>query len=299
MTINQYSREHHDELKQIIDRFGCSAEHNINWFEYITDEGQTPFYLLWPDSTAILAHKEDRAWYFLMDPLAPDDMKVPRLLEAFSEVLLDSKVDKIVVELTTNLRKILLSSSPESLIARNINYTLVWPVYNMSVYDSSLPGKSWKSLRNARNTFYREHKVDVQDAKDISSGDLHDLVSRWKKVRAGSDRTFDTRYHAAIDYGFKGFDSVRALIVDDKVSGINGGWPFPNKKDFYYGAVGLHDYSHKDLGHILYLEDLDWIKNAGYKYADMAGGEKELTHYKNLFHPEYWYKTHIFSICRA
>ena len=40
------------------------------------------------------------------------------------------------------------------------------------------------------------------------------------------------------------------------------------------GIIGIHDYSHKDLGTILWLEDLNWVKDHGYKEMDMQGWEE-------------------------
>lgn len=90
----------------------------------------------------------------------------------------------------------------------------------------------------------------------------------------------------------------RVLIVDGRVVGLNAGWKIPNSARFY-GAIGLHDYSLPDLGAILYLEDLIWMKEQGYKEADTGGSDTTLLKFKSQFgRAASQYKTHIFSITK-
>jgi hypothetical protein len=117
-------------------------------------------------------------------------------------------------------------------------------------------------------------------------------------VRNAGDRAYPHAYHAIIDGKFAGTRSARAFVVDGQIAGLNAGWDMPGKPGYYYGAIGLHDYSFKDLGQVLFLEDVLWIKDARYTYVDMAGGEKALTGFKNQFLPEFSYKTFVFSIVK-
>ena len=64
------------------------------------------------------------------------------------------------------------------------------------------------------------------------------------------------------------------MVVDGRPIGFNAGYEVPNMPDRFAGIIGIHDYSFKDLGTILWLEDLDWIKkNTKYKIYDMQGDE--------------------------
>ena len=65
------------------------------------------------------------------------------------------------------------------------------------------------------------------------------------------------------------------MVADGKPVGFNAGYEVVNRPGRFAGVIGIHDYSIKDLGTILWLEDLGWIKNSGYKELDMQGNEYE------------------------
>ncbi|MEK7631201.1 MAG: GNAT family N-acetyltransferase [Patescibacteria group bacterium] len=287
-------------LFDLTRRYGRTPEHNADWFLSVAKgEVRPPLLIHLSDGRAVLAYDDGNEWGMLEEPLVPTEDVARTVCDFAREALASSLIKKVVVELKTPVRKEVLGMLPKTLKARAINYTMTWPVYDMHAFDSALPGGHWKTIRNARNKLYREHQVEVRDAREVDTHDLHGLVDRWKSVRGAHDRAYDGRYHACIENVFAGFVSARAIFVDGQLAGINGGWKFPGKPGYYYGAVGIHDYAFQDIGVVLYLEDFMWIKNAGYAYADMAGGEKELTRFKNQFQPVRWYKTHVFSIVRA
>ena len=60
--------------------------------------------------------------------------------------------------------------------------------------------------------------------------------------------------------------------------------------------IGIHDYSLTDLGLMLWLEDLEWIKNASYKELDMQGSEGGGLKFKMQFNPTIERKTDTFCI---
>ena len=298
MNIVPFAAELRPTVEESIRLYGHAPEHNVWWFEYITEKEQRPFFISWNDGTGLLAHREKTKWYVMSEPISPLERAADLICEFVLEALADQEIEKVVFELETKTRRALLHCLPQTLKARSINYTLTVPVTNMKSLDSSLSGKRWKSIRNARNTFYRENDVCKTDAGAVSKDALHKIVRSWEERRSGRDHSFGARYHALVDNNFKGTRFSRALVVNGIPVGFNAGWEIPNRDGYYYGAVGLHDYSLNDLGALLYLEDLLWIKGAGYVYADMGGGERALTHFKNQFFPEYWYKTHVFSIVK-
>ena len=65
---------------------------------------------------------------------------------------------------------------------------------------------------------------------------------------------------------------------------------------FIYHDIGIHDYSVPDIGTAIYLEDLVWLKEHGYHEADMGGGERSLTAFKNKFYPASSYLSDVFSV---
>ncbi|MBI4120342.1 MAG: GNAT family N-acetyltransferase [Parcubacteria group bacterium] len=282
-----------------IKHYGYAPEHNLDWFEYVTAPLQQPVFVHWPDGTALLTGKEEKVWYIFSEPLAPAEKRAQRIVEFLSGALEKPAIGKVVLELESESRKELLHLLPKTLKDLAINYTLIWPIMNMEKFDPELPGSHFKSIRNARNKFYRENNISVAAPDSVSADELHQLVEVWKKTRGGHDRPWFHRYHALIDNKFKGCKTARVMTTDDKAIGLNAGWEIPNSNNRWYGAIGIHNYSIRDLGLMLYLEDLIWIKKAGYKTADMGGGEKALTNFKNQFLPESWYKTFVFSVVKG
>lgn len=91
------------------------------------------------------------------------------------------------------------------------------------------------------------------------------------------------------------------MVVDGRPVGFNAGYEVPNHPGSFTSIIGIHDYSLKDLGTVLWLEDLEWIKNAGYREFDMQGSEyeweiKQKTQFGNAVIER---KTDTFSIRRS
>ncbi|MEK7576928.1 MAG: GNAT family N-acetyltransferase [Patescibacteria group bacterium] len=282
---------------EAIRRYGYAPEHNVDWFLCATEIGAEAVFVDWPDMSGLLTHKKYPDFFIFSEPVIPEDLAPQHLVECIEYVFQDLEIKKIWFELRTPIRKRLLAALPQTVRANSINYALTWPVMNMDAFDPNLPGKHFKSIRNAKNAFYRDHKVEVIDARICDKAELHSLIDAWKKARRASDRAYPHTFHNLADTSFKGMDEARVIVVDGRVRGINAGWMISNS-DIYYGSVGLHDYSEKDLGLMIYLEDLMWLKSKKYHKVDMGGGEKALTVFKNQFLPESWYKTFVFSIVR-
>lgn len=280
-----------------IEQYGYAPEHNFDWYICNTEPEQQAVVVEWPDGTQLLTHKEKKEWYLFSEPLVPIQNAGHRIAE-FTEVVFESSdIQKVVLELRTQTRKAVLDTLPKTLRASAINYSMTWPVMNMEKFDPILPGGHWKHIRNARNKFYREHRVEIVDAQNVPREELYGLIDRWRKKRNGHDRAYYHHYKNIIDSHFKPTTHAHSMIVDGHVVGLNAGWPIPNTNQ-YYAAIGIHDYSSPDLGIMLYLADLEFFKKEGMKIVDMAGGEKALTMFKNQFLPESWYKTFVFSIVK-
>ena len=178
-----------------------------------------------------------------------------------------------------------------------IDYSLDWPVLNMELFDLALPGGRFKDIRNARSKFNREHKIEVVDFEKKHSESLHEVVNKWKEALKEEEKyVFDFWYHNAIDNCFRGFKTARILIVDGKPVGFNAGYEVVNNLQRFAGIIGIHDYSLTDLGLMLWLEDLEWIKNAGYKELDMQGSEGGGLKFKMQFRPVIERRTDTFLI---
>jgi len=283
--------------EECIGKYGYAAEHNFDHYTYTGAIHEAPYFISFPDGTGLLVFHDGKKWEVFSEPLAPEGRRAAVLLEFISEVLRDPAIEKVVLELHQSTRRELLKILPEALRARAINYTMTWPVFDLVKFDPALPGGRYKDLRNARNAFYRDHKVEVKNAADIPKDDLRSIVSTWKERRRAEDRAYTGMYLSYIDHEFAGTTSARALVVDGHVAGINAGWRIPNTEK-YYAAIGLHDYSFRDLGDMLNLEDLAFLKQAGYTHADFAGGEEALTRYKLKFGEAETYSSFVFSVGR-
>ena len=168
----------------------------------------------------------------------------------------------------------------------------------MEKFDLELPGKHFKSVRNAKNKFYKEHLVEMISAISVNKQDLHNIVDRWHKQRLFSKipELYPGRYHNLINADFTGTDSARVMLVDKKTVGFNAGWKTTNNEIEWSACVGIHDFSIKDLGVALLLEDLEWIKKSGYKTCDLGGSEPNALKFKMQFLPEKTYKTYTFYL---
>lgn len=285
-------------LAEAVRRYGHAPEHNVFWYQYEAHPDQKPVFVSWSDGSRLMTYKEESAWYVFSEPLATPEKKVSVLIQFIIHALKEKDIKKVVVELTAETRKSLRQALPETLRDVSINYTLTWPIFDIANFDPALPGRFFKRLRNARNKFYRTYHMDVRDARTVPKADLYNVAERWKKMRGGTDGTYDHRYRNLIENNFEGTQTARAISVDGRVVAINAGWSVANRPGHYYAGVGIHDYSVSDIGLIMNLEDLEWIKNAGYKTADFGGGEKALTNFKKHFGPSTYYKTFVFSIIR-
>ena len=285
-------------IEETIRKFGYAPEHHVDWYEDCADAESRNVFVLGDHGDGLLTSVERASTHVFSSPIASEPRRAAILVEYAEEMFRSSDIKKIWLELETPVRKELLKALPESCKANSIAYTLTWPIMDLRAFDPALPGGHYKYLRKAKHRFYRSHAVAVVDAKTFDDRQgLHRIVDEWRRKRKAHDRAWFTRYHRIIDNGFAGTTEARVFMVDGVPAGFNAGWMIPNS-DRYYGAVGIHDYLTSDVGLMLYLEDLEWLKARGYGEADMAGGEKALTAFKDEFLPASYYKTHVFSVVR-
>lgn len=299
MKFYENIEKERDRILTCINRFGHTSDHNLDWWTdaIITSEA-IPVFIEWPDGGGLLAQKLPNEWHIWSDPLSSEsDMSI--LIEEFCSVIFqddhikelwcDDVDDRIYPELQK--RRVFKLNE--------IYYSLLWPVLDMGKYNPLLPGSHFKDIRNARSKFYREHKVEVTGVANLPKEDLYRIVAEWYKEvvkKQNKEDIFDLKYRNAIKNNFHGFATARMLVVNGKPVGFNAGYEVVNRPGRFAGIIGLHDYSIKDLGVVLWLEDLEWIKNAGYKELDMQGGEPEDLKTKTQFGAVVERKTDMFSI---
>lgn len=285
-------------IEETIQRFGYAPEHNFDWYRFCTEDDEKNIFVADDHGGGLLTMLENEKSRVFSSPLAPFSRRVPLLVGYLERIFQMPNIKKVWFELEAPLRKEFLCMLPKCFKSNPINYTLTWPIMDMKTFDSILPGGHYKFLRKEKHRFYRNHIVTVLDAKEFEDKEsLHAIIDAWKERRKAHDKTYCGEYHNMINDNFKGTTIARVFIVDGKAVGINAGWMIPNSNRFY-GAIGIHDYSVPNLGAMLYLEDLEWLKIHGYGEVDMGGGEGALTEFKKEFLPESFYKTHVFSVVK-
>ena len=289
-----------DRIQACINKFGWTSDHNLDWFSVALNRPDgKPAFAEFEDGAGILFHSYPGEWQIWSDPLCDKSLSADKITE-FAKFGFKKDIDKVWCNYVSDEIYPLLKSKNE-LVLDKIDYSLDWPVLYMEQFNLALPGGRSKDIRNARNKFNREHKMEVIDFEKKYSGRLHDVVNNWKNIALLKDEknyVYDFWYYNAIDNSFRGFKTARILNVDGKPVGFNAGYEVVNNPKRFAGAVGIHDYSLTDLGLILWLEDLEWIKNAGYKELDMQGSEGGGLKFKMQFNPVIERKTDTFSIVK-
>jgi GNAT superfamily N-acetyltransferase len=302
IITDAYSDETRKMIEQMLSRHGSAAEHNyhcyINNIKAVSPDG-TPIILLDDDYTGILAsyEPENNDFRIFTEILAPKEKRA-ELLNKFLDYVfsLEKKPRKVWIELETDTRRNVVRALRHTPYKFNkINYTLIWPVFEMSSWNGDLmQGGEWKDLRYYWNRFFREHKVEFVTADKVSKEELKNLVIKWKKTRTTGDIAYIDYYIQAIEHDFEGYDVNRIMLVDGKVGAISAG--FSVRKGYYYDSIGLYDTEIPRCNDIANMDDLINLKKLGYEIVDFGGIEKKSLEFKKKFRPTRYYKTHTFSI---
>src|SRR3989344_3637805 len=189
-----------DKIQSCINKFGHTSDHNLDWWSCgtITSDG-VPVFVEFDDGSGFLAHRYSDKWRIWSDPLSLEADMANRIGELALEVLKDDKIkevwcddvsDKIYPELSKN----------NNIKLGDIYYHLFWPVLKMEKYDQTLLGGHFKETRNARNKFYREHKVEILNTDNFSSDDLIKIVDDWLKEvsKKQKEDVYDLKYRLII-----------------------------------------------------------------------------------------------------
>jgi hypothetical protein len=283
-------------------RWGNAAEHTLHCYENnITNvaANATPIILhCEDDDMGILASyepdtKECRVFTEILAPLTD---KVG-ILQLFLDTLyaLRPYTKKVWVETVTSTRKHILEYI-EGYKIHNINYTLIWPVFDMHTWTgAAMQGGEWKDIRYYWNKFHKEHTVQFNN-EAINEKECLELLYKWKRERKVRDKADIGYYENAIRTGFKGYDIIRIMRVDGKIATMTAG--FQVRKDYYYSSIGIYDPTIPRCNEIANMDDLINLQKLGYTTIDFGGVEKEHLDFKKKFKPTKYYKTHIYSIER-
>ncbi|HEY9584056.1 MAG TPA: phosphatidylglycerol lysyltransferase domain-containing protein [Candidatus Paceibacterota bacterium] len=296
MRIVENPVEERELIESIMKKHGHTPDHNFDWLMYCSDEGE-PRVAIWDAGYAIWYYKNRNGLVAVSDPIAPVN-KYQEVVAEFLKTFFDPEKQIRFLDLRDEAHDIVRNLYTDNY---KFDYDIVWPVVDMHLFDPELPGGHFKDIRNALSKFNREHGVGIKDANLVDKNDLHGIVDRWldDRTKAGIEELFPVRYHNMIDGNFRGTKSARVMFVDGKAVGFNAGWETPNKPNEWSAAIGIHDFSVKDLGVVLFVEDLNWIKNAGYKTCDLEGSDPQALWFKTQFFSKFnTYKTYTFWLTK-
>jgi hypothetical protein len=284
------------KIESSIKKHGFFAEHNYVHFSNQKDKYSENVFAPFENKRSILALKyTDDEWELFPEIIAPKEDRIDILDSFLDHIFRKENAKKISVEVTSPTRKEILQKLKTKYHLCRLNYSLVWPVFNMKTWDPSLPGKNFKKVRNLINRFKRFHDYEVVDSVKIDKDRLKGLVDRWINIRLANDRVYKAPLYNLIENKFKGCDFARSVLVDDEPCTITAGWKIPNSNN-YYSAIGVLNYKHKGLGEFANVDDLRFLQKKGFDHVDFGGSDEYLLDFKKKFGPEHTYKTHIFSI---
>lgn len=295
MKIYENIEVERDRIQTCINKFGWTSDHNLDWFSVALNQPDgKPAFAEFEDGSGLLVHQYPNSYKIWSDPLSKKSLASSKISEFSKNVLWGEIKEVWCNDASDSIRPELVKDG--GLLIGEIDYSLEWPVLNMENYDINLSGGHFKDIRNAKNKFYREHKVQSIDSVEFDKSILHKIIDGWKNTVADKDDYHDHKYHNAIDNDFRGFLAARVFVVDGRPVGINAGYSVINNPKRFSGVIGVHDYSIKELGLVLWLEDFDWVKNAGHKEMDLQGDEGGGLKFKMQFNPTIERKTDTFCI---
>ena len=286
-------------IKNCIEHYGFSAEHNLEHFECSARTNEKHF-IFREDGFCILSFYNTKTNVFRMfsEVIAPEDKREELFFKFLDLCLTKRKAEKVAVELEESFRKKILEAlDKRGLEALKINYMLEWPIFKMSEFDEKLEGKKFKNLRNIWNRYTKDSEVKIVGVHDASKKELKSLVKRWVKQRKTKERAYYQQFLNQIDIGFSGCNSTRICVIKSKPVAITAGWKIPNSNN-YYSGIGIYDYDYDHLGDFVNLDDLKELKKKNYDFVDFGGSDKGLLDFKQKFVFQESYKTYIFSIVK-
>lgn len=286
-------------IEQAIKNFGWAPEHNMEWFLVNAETSEKPVYSHWPDGSGLMTLKADREWYTFSEPLAPRELAASRIREFTETVFNEYLTEEVIIETEESVKSEIEKSIPRVFSVEPADCTLIWPVVNLESLPGDLSGGGLKGLRNIRSRFYREYSIEVGEASEANKQDFYNIINTWSKNRTSKDEVWPQTYINLVNNNFLGTQRAAIFVINNKPVGFVAGWEIPNKPGYFYNGVVIHDYSFRDLGLFMYVENILEVKKLGYKYFDLGGVEEGgPLEFKRRFKPEYEYQTQIFSVAK-
>ncbi|MBI3034299.1 hypothetical protein HYY72_04005 [Candidatus Woesearchaeota archaeon] len=311
MDIIENISDYSSEIKKCIARHGHAPEHNYSYYLSKAELGARNVFLQSGDGYGLLANYREKAGEFMIlsEPLAPEEEALRLIMDALDTCFKNLKITKFVVEQDEKAReKTLHALKGTGYKGLDPRYSLFWPVFDMEGWDGdAMQGEKWKNMRNIKNRFYRENKVEAVDTSTIGKDLLKGIISEWVERRRmnsiGTDRkdsnfTYIEPYINLINIGFGEMKFAKTLVVNGVPSTITAGWEIPNSDRAYYSAIGISNYRFEGLSEAANLDDLCRLKQNGYKSVDFGGSPLPLLNFKLKFRPTRTYRTYTYAIIK-
>ncbi len=300
VSLVRYDNEKEIEsaAKACIARYGSTAEHSYEYFVYYTGEGESRVFFQSPEGFGMMAYENTKqdTWELVGDPIAPPGARA-QLITEFVKASFSTDAPTMSLEILDETYRGLCKMLPAEFSMSPIIETLIWPCVNLRTYDTALRAPQFKSLRNVRSRFSREHTVSELDAHVVASEQLHAIVDAWTRNRSAAHHPYTHDYHQLIDDLPSDKTDTHALIVDGTPEALFAGWPIPHTNG-YYLFLSLHTYAHWGLGEMLMMRSIGWMQHAGFAYADLGGSDAPLYSFKKQFGAVPAYETHRVEIIR-
>src|SRR3989344_8891602 len=159
-------------IRKIIEKHGHTPDHNFDWLMYCADEGK-PKAAIFEDKYLIWSFASEKGWIICSDPIAPAKIRL-KILQELINYLIGRNADKIFfLDVREEINNFCKKKYQNNYF---FEYELIWPVLNMGNFNPSLPGGHFKSIRNAKNKFYKENEVKVVLALSVEKNELHKTV---------------------------------------------------------------------------------------------------------------------------
>src|SRR3989344_2247324 len=196
-----------DVVREIIEAQGHGPEHNFHHYMNVGAMYESCVFPVFEGKYGLLGFVDGKNYWCYTDPLAPEEKRL-EIFCKFVEWAFSDGAEKIRAEISEELWK----QAKTALNGyRFVKPSYIWscPVFDLKKWDPDLSGSAWKKLRNLRNAFVRNHKIDVVGKEQVSKDEIIGLINRWKKMRTANDRPFISHYLSAIENNFAGYDSIR------------------------------------------------------------------------------------------
>ena len=282
-------------IEDSIKKYGHDVEHNYWNLKYLGGK-ETRSAFFEDSGMGIMCINYAGIWEMLPGILAPEEKRFEILQKFMYHLLEKEDVKKIFVVVPREYRQ-KIETARKYKIPRHYK-TFYLPVYNLKDWDTALPGKKWKKLRNIKNKLYSDHKVEFVPCANIGKEALREILYSWKKRRNAADSLWQPHFYDNIlENDFGGIENARSLVVDGIPCTITGGWKIP-RSNGYYSALGLLNYKFEGIGEVGIIEEFNLLREKGYEHVNFGQSDRSLLEFKKKFYPEGVEEEVLFSVSK-